>query len=188
MLSGGQTPMAAYQAIAASPMQPAKNLHLFFSDERMVPVDSPDSNYHNTQAMLDGLGFDKSRILRVRTEFSLEMAAADYDEQLRKFLAGGGQIPLGLLGLGTDGHTASLFSREDIERSGGSYAIAVPRPAPPHRVSVTPRLLGHIKRIVFLAADSDKAMIVDRLIREPESIPAGLAVKEATHVELWVTE
>jgi 6-phosphogluconolactonase/glucosamine-6-phosphate isomerase/deaminase len=76
----------------------------------------------------------------------------------------------------------------DIERGQSNLAIPVRRDAGVDRVSVTPKLLGRIERIIFLVSGRQKCDIVDRLIDQPESIPAGRAVSDCENVELWFVE
>jgi len=128
MLAGGSTPMAAYRSLARQPLVHDDRLHVLFSDERYVPADSSASNYHQSRPLLDALALPAESLLRVRTELPLDEAAAAYDAALTTLLSAGIHIGLGLLGLGADGHTASLFTPGDIERARGRYALAVQRP------------------------------------------------------------
>jgi len=186
MLSGGSTPLPAYSHLAEHPIRVCGNLHVFLSDERMVPADSPQSNYGQCKPMFDALGLGEDKAPRVRTELSLEEAAQDYHDQLSAFFASGGQIRLGLLGLGADGHTASLFSKEDASRTGEGLAIPVERSGGASRVSVTATLIQKADAIVFLVAGAEKRGIVDTLLKEPETIPAGIVAAGAAHAEVWV--
>src|SRR5579859_7130558 len=142
MLSGGGTPLPAYRALAARPPPRNPQLHVLFSDERYVPADSPASNYRHIEPLLAALALPAAAVLRVRTELTLEDAARDYERQLAALLESGLRIGLGLLGLGADGHTASLFSAADIERGRGRLAVAVLRPDGLSAVSVTAELLA----------------------------------------------
>ena len=128
MLSGGSTPLPAYRALGARPPAPAAGLAVLFSDDRYVPADSPASNYCQSRPLLDALRLPEARLLRVRTELPLVEAAADYEQRLDELLGAGVRIGLGLLGLGAEGHTASLFSAADLERARGHRAIPVQRP------------------------------------------------------------
>jgi 6-phosphogluconolactonase len=187
MLSGGRTPLKAYHALARNPVVPSTSLHILFSDERVAPPDSPQSNYGNARAMIRALGIPEDRVLRVRGEMPMEEAAERYDRDLAEFVEKGGSLPLGLLGLGADGHTASLFSIEDVDRATGRFAIPVPRAPKPDRVSVTPDFLARFEQIVFLVAGPEKADAVETLLREPAALPAGRAVAGASQVEIWVS-
>lgn len=186
MLAGGKTPLAAYEAVAQSGIRAAGNIHALFSDERMVPDDSADSNYGNASGMLCAVGIPDARVIRVQTDLPLEDAARRYHEDIDHFFQRGGQIALGLLGLGTDGHTASLFTREAVVQTSGAWAIPVTRPDAYDRVSVTRRLLSEVKRIVFLVGGPDKQAIIDQMVHRPSEVIAGMAVEGANNVELWI--
>jgi 6-phosphogluconolactonase len=144
MLSGGHTPLPAYRALAQQPLRHDDRLHVLFSDERYVPADSPASNYLQCKPLLDVLGLPAEALLRVHTELPLDEATARYERELTTLLSSGVRIGLGLLGLGADGHTASLFSEQDLERARGRYALAVQRPDGMAAVSVTPELLATV--------------------------------------------
>src|SRR5688572_11418643 len=152
MLSGGSTPIPVYRVLAARGIRPAADLAIFFSDERYVPSTSDGSNYYQSRALLDALGLPEDRVLRVKSELPLQNAAADCEQWLHHLHAAGLPVRLGLLGLGADGHTASLFRREHIEQSQGHLAIAVHRPDGRDAVSVTPALLARIEQPVFIVA------------------------------------
>ena len=124
MLAGGSTPLPAYRALGARPPTHDDRLHLLYSDERYVPAEAAASNYHQIRPLTDVLGLPDESLLRVRTELPLAQAAADYERRLSALLSSGLHIGLGLLGLGADGHTASLFSAGDLERARGRFAIA----------------------------------------------------------------
>ena len=185
MLTGGRTPLGVYRALAGRGLKPAASMHVILSDERHVPADSPESNYGNLAALVRSLGLPPSRVLRVRSDLALEEAAADYDRALKAFVEGGGRIALGLLGLGADGHAASLFSPRDVERGAGRFAVAVPRRPGPDRVSVTRDLLIRVERVVFMVAGPDKAGAVERFMAGDRGLPATLAVEGAARVEVW---
>ncbi len=187
MLSGGLTPLPAYRMLARQTVRAHASTHILFSDERMVPANSPENNYGNTVDLINTLGVPPPRVLHVHTNLTLSDAADRYDRDLQAFFQKGGSVGLGLLGLGTDGHTASIFTAEDVERGRGRLAMAVPRPTGGNRVTITADLLARIRIIYFLAAGPDKSEIVKRLIDSPESLPAGLAVAGAPEVHLWVS-
>lgn len=185
MLSGGATPLKAYRALGQRRLAPLPGLQIFYSDERYVPITSDASNYHSSRPLLDALALPEERILRVRTELPLERAAEDYALRLRALLSGGTRIGLGLLGLGADGHTASLFSEADLRRAHGQLAITVQRPDGRSAVSVTPQLLKHVIELVFVIAGADKRAALEALVdRKPESI-AGRAIARCPSVEIW---
>jgi 6-phosphogluconolactonase len=188
MLSGGTTPLPAYRALAARAPSRNEGLRVLFSDERYVPADSAASNYHQTRPLVDALALPPQSILRVRTELPLGEAAADYERALAGLLQSGVPIGLGLLGLGADGHTASLFSAADLARASGHLAIPVQRPDGMSGVSVTPQLLARVEQLLFVVAAEGKRDAVRRLEAHDADLTAWRAVQECRRVELWVQD
>jgi 6-phosphogluconolactonase len=185
MLSGGHTPLPAYRALASRPPPHDERLHVLFSDERYVPRDSEASNYHQAQPLLDALALAPQSLLRVRTELPLDEAAADYERALGALLESNIRIGLGLLGLGADGHTASLFAADDLARARGHLAIAVHRPDGMSAVSVTPQLLAQIELLLFVVAADGKQDALRALEAHDPKLTAWRAVQECRAVELW---
>jgi len=186
MLSGGSTPLPAYRALARGPLPHDDRLHILFSDERYVPTDSDASNYHQARPLLDALALPAAAVARVRTERPLDESAADYERQLAALLDSGVRIGLGLLGLGADGHTASLFGAADLERARGHLAIAVHRPDGMSAVSVTPDFLSHVEEPVFVVAGSGKHDAIQALAAQDARSTAWRAVQGCARVELWM--
>jgi len=184
MLSGGTTPLPAYRALARGPL-PHDRLHILFSDERYVPSDSDASNYHQSRPLLDALALPAAAVARVRTELPLDEAARDYERQLAALLDSGVRVGLGLLGLGADGHTASLFGAADLERARGRLAIAVHRPDGMSAVSVTPDLLARVEEPVFVVAGSGKHDALQALTAQDSNLTAWRAVQGCPRVQLW---
>jgi 6-phosphogluconolactonase len=185
MLAGGTTPVHAYQALGTRKLSPSGTLELLFSDERFVPATSEASNFRAARPLIEALGLPGERVMRVRTELPLDRAVEDYDRRLRAVVKARTIIRLGLLGLGADGHTASLFSEGDLKRAIGKYAVSVQRPDGRAAVSVTPQFLENVTEIVFVVAGSDKRAALKALVdRKPESI-AFRAVANCPSVEIW---
>ncbi len=184
MVSGGNTPLPVYAAIAADPVVAAPRAHLAFTDDRYVPVDSPESNFGNACAMIEAMGLH-DRCLRIDPTLDIEACAVHYDADLSEFLARGGKIPVALLGLGSDGHTCSLFNDTDLARAENCLAVPAYKETPPDRITVTPTLLAEVGEIVFVVAGADKATMIDALINNPESITAGKAISGCASVSIW---
>ena len=185
LLSGGSTPLPVYAAIAAEPSPISSTLHVSYTDDRHVPFDSEDSNHGHARPMLEALGVPEDQQLTIEPDGSLDDAGAAFEQTLDGFLGGGGKISFALLGMGGDTHTCSLFGDEDLAAAGGHRAIAVRRPEPPHRVSVTPALLEQVERIVFLVSGASKQEVIQQLLNAPETTIAGRAVANCSRVELW---
>lgn len=186
MLSGGSTPLPAYRLVAQRPPPHEARLHVLFSDDRYVPADSEASNYHHSQPLLDALALPPGRVLRVDTTLPLQQAALDYERQLAALLAAGVPIDLGLLGLGADGHTASLFGEADLARARGRLAIAVHRPDGMSAVSVTPEFLSRLGEPIFVVSGSDKREAIRALIAQDPELIAWRAVQGCSAAQLWV--
>ena len=187
MLAGGRTPLGAYRRWTASADFGASPPTFFLSDERHVPEEDRENNAGVIAPFFLNAGLPSGRFLRVDTSLGLEDAARRYHAGLEALLGGGCRIPCGLLGVGADGHTASLFTPHEVDAAAnsGDWAVAVRRPAPPDRISVTPRLLARVERLLLVVAGAEKVEVVERLRTHPESTAAGLAVKGHPAVELW---
>jgi 6-phosphogluconolactonase len=177
-LCGGSTPAPVYQALALLPL-PWGALNIFFGDERAVTPDSADSNYAMAaRTLLNHVPLEPARIHRMAAERPDAAAAArDYEQQLPA------QLDLLLLGVGPDGHTASLFpgAPSTGERTRRVLAVASPPlPLQPQvsRMSITPPVIAAAKRIVTLVRGADKADIVRRILEGPDQptlLPAQFA-------------
>jgi 6-phosphogluconolactonase len=185
MLSGGSTPIPAYLQLATRRLTPAAGLTVLFSDDRYVPSDSDQSNYHQSRALFTSLGLAPEQVLRIRTELPLAQATADSENRLTQLFSGGRRITLGLLGIGADGHTCSLFSAADLERSRGRLAISVHRPDGRDAVSVTPTVLERVEQLIFLVAGADKQSAVAGLLNRSPDVTAWAAVRGCRAVEIW---
>jgi 6-phosphogluconolactonase len=188
MLSGGKTPLPAYRELAARGPEHSDHLRVLFSDERYVPSTSDASNYHQSCELLNALALPEDSLLRVRTELPLAAAAEDYERRLRALLDAGVPIKLGLLGLGPDGHTASLFDAADLHRARGHLAIAVERPDGMSGISVTPEFLAHVEKLVFVVAGGGKHDAIRSLMNNDPQLTAWRAVQGVPDVELWVEQ
>jgi 6-phosphogluconolactonase len=186
MLSGGHTPLPAYQEVARRRPPRGDALTVIYSDDRYVPADSEASNYHATRPLLEALALSDTQVLRIRTELPLEEAARDYERSLRTLLAAGARMGLALLGLGADGHTASLFRPEHLQQSRGRLAIAVQRPDGMQGISVTPDFLSNVAEPLFVVAGKGKHDAISAFIGQDPSIVALRAVAGCPRVELWI--
>ena len=186
-LSGGSTPRALFHLLASDSYRermPWNAIHFFWGDERHVPPDHPDSNFRMArEAMLDAVPVPPENIHRVPAEEpDAQRAAAEYEAALRSFFAlASGEIPrfdLILLGLGKEGHTASLFPQSEVlhERE---RLVAAPwvEAQKTFRVTLTPPVLNHARRAMFLVSGEDKAEALRAVLegpREPERYPAQI--------------
>jgi len=188
MLSGGTTPGPAFALAAERGVHAAPDLRVLYSDERYVPSTADASNFHLSQPLLAALALPAEQVLRVQTQLPLESATRDYEERLQSLLDGKICIRLGLLGLGADGHTASLFTSANLLTARQHLAIAVQRPDGRSAVSVTPDLLARIKEILFVVAGRDKTPALTRLFARDATLTAWRAVERCAQVQVWTDE
>lgn len=152
VLAGGRTPLAVYRRLADQPADWAR-WHLFFGDERCLPADDPERNsLAAREVWLDRVPIPPDNIHPIRAELGAEPAAAHYAESIRDRLP----FDLVLLGLGEDGHTASLFPGHPIQDEALVIPVrGAPKP-PPERVSLTPLALGSSRAILILVTGRGK--------------------------------
>jgi len=186
MLSGGHTPLPAYREVARRRPPHAERLTIIYSDDRYVPADSDASNYHATRPLLDALALPQEQVVRIRTELPLQDAARDFEQRLRTLLDSGARIGLALLGLGPDGHTASLFRPEHLRQSRGHLATAVERPDGMQGISVTPEFLAHVTEPLFAVAGGGKHDAIAAFVRQDPELIALRAVAGCPRAELWL--
>jgi 6-phosphogluconolactonase len=174
-LAGGTTPRAAYEALAKIPGIDWDRVDVYFGDERAVPPNDPDSNYQMAQAALfSRVPLLPANIHRIHGEQPDQDAAARAYEAILPE-----RISIVILGIGDDGHTASLFPGSPAlnERSRRVLPVVGPKP-PPRRLSVTPPVIESAGLCIVLATGAGKADAVARALRGPLDImstPSGLA-------------
>jgi 6-phosphogluconolactonase len=187
-ISGGSTPKAAFQLLA-SPSEPWRgrmpweNLDLYWVDERAVPPDNAESNYRMTrEALLDRVPLHPDQIHRMEGELDPEAAAARYESALRNgFHLEGDDIPrfdLVCLGMGDDGHTASLFPHTAAIHELHRLVAANHVPQKDSwRITLTWPVINHASSVFFLIQGADKAAIVKEVLTGPldmERLPSQL--------------
>lgn len=166
-LAGGTTPLAAYRLLARMQV-PWGLVTVLFGDERCVPPDDVESNFRMArEALLDQVA--PASVHRIPAELGPIAGAAAYD----RVLAGLGPLDLVLLGVGEDGHCASLFpGSQALAATGGAVGVTgAPKP-PPERVSLTLETLRRAKRVLFVATGAAKAAAVQSALAG--RVPAGM--------------
>lgn len=185
VLSGGSTPQALFSLLARPPVRaklPWSKIHFFWGDERLVAPDVEGSNYyHAAKLLLEQVPIEAGQIHRMKGELPAEAAAADYRRQLDNFAQDERIWPcfdLVLLGLGSDGHTASLFPGSSAAAETTQPVVAVTadyegRPA--QRLTLTSPVFNDAGHILFLVTGPDKAEAVAAVLEgasAPEKWPA----------------
>jgi 6-phosphogluconolactonase len=195
-LAGGATPRRTYELLAAPPwvdQAPWDRVHVFWGDERCVPLNDPRSNARLAkEAWLDRVPIPADQIHPMNCEADPATAARQYEAELREFFAGHPPIlDLVLLGLGHDGHTASLFPGTAVLAEAEGWAAAVLVAGQDfHRVTLTAPLINQAAVVVFLVAGGAKAGVLREVLqgpRDPARLPAQLI--QPNHGELlWLTD
>jgi 6-phosphogluconolactonase len=195
VLSGGETPRRVYQLLGTVPFVNKINwerLHIFFGDERTVPPDDPQSNYGMVRReLLYRLPIPDNNIHRIQGELSAVDAAKKYDEDIEKhFKTRSPRFDIVLLGIGIDGHTASLFPDSDALKEKQKIAIGVYIPQlESWRVTLSLPVINRAAAVLFLISGSGKASIVERILssRLPSSrMPATLVQLRDGSVEWFL--
>ncbi|MFQ5480365.1 MAG: 6-phosphogluconolactonase [Thermodesulfobacteriota bacterium] len=196
-LSGGSTPLPLYGLLASEVLRERvrwSGVHFFWSDERSVPPDSKESNYGMAaRNLLHRLEIDEDNIHRIKGELGASAAPA-YERELRRaFGLGAGEFPvfdLLILGMGVDGHTASLFpgSAALCEEKKMVTAEYVEKLAST-RITFTPPLIQRASNIIFLVRGGDKAAALKAVLRGPlneSDYPASLTRLGAGRVRWFI--
>lgn len=198
-LAGGSTPRGFYRLLAQAPFResvPWNNLWIFWGDERTVPPDHADSNYAMAaEALLNHVPIPTSQIFRIEGELPPEEAARKYEHTLyREFSLSTGEIPqfdLILLGMGPDGHTASLFpGLTDLLTSQRLVEAPWVEKFHSHRITLTPRVLNGARKVVFLVSGAEKAQTVQAVLEGPSDVDTyPVQVVDPSHGDsLWIVE
>jgi 6-phosphogluconolactonase len=205
-LSGGSTPRATYALLASDEFATRVDwprVHVFWGDERCVPPDHPDSNYRMAcETLLDHVPLPTRNVHRIRGEINPEKAAADYERLLRSFFA---QQPKGketrvlpvlrfdlaLLGMGEDGHTASLFPGTAALHEQTRWVVAhCAYKLGMWRVTLTPVVLNAAAHVTFVLSGVGKAERLREVLAgpyQPDVVPAQI-VRPTDGRLLWLAD
>ena len=192
-LAGGSTPLETYRLIGLDPAFPWGATQIFWGDERCVPPGHPDSNRGAAMKALGPPGtLPQDNIHPIRGQLSPREAAQDYEWRLKGFFAGLGRpaFDLVLLGLGPDGHVASLFPGSPGLAEGNAWVVPVAAPvsveprAP--RVSLTLWAINQARQVLLLASGAAKATVVARLRGGQDQDMPAAQVRPQGEVSLYV--
>ena len=204
-LAGGSTPRGVYQALAWQSFASQLDwscTHVFWSDERCVPPDHPDSNYGMARkALLDHVPVPAANVFRIRGEIEPRRAAEEYETTLRALFSSPSAEPglasfsdgfdLILLGMGDDGHTASLFPQTSGVREKERWVIShYIGKVHAWRVTFTPPVINRAHHVFFLVSGADKARQLKDVLTgpyRPDDLPAQI-VQPAKGELLWLVD
>jgi len=201
-LAGGSTPKTLYVLLASEQESYRAQLdfgmiHFFWGDERHVPPDHPDSNYRMaSEAMLSKVPIPLENVHRIKSEMAdAEEAARDYEQVLEKFFKlENGQLPrfdLVVLGMGSDGHTASIFPDSDVINEKRRLVVAPwVEKLRSYRITLTPPVLNKAASTIVLVSGAKKAEILHKVLEgeyRPEFFPAQL-ISPSEGGLLWLAD
>lgn len=199
-LAGGATPRGLYKLLTGEPYRSQiawEHLRVFWGDERMVPPDHQESNFRMAEeALLSHVPVPSQQVFRIEGELPAGEAAARYEAVLREqFGLSPGEVPpfdLILLGMGPDGHTASLFpGTSAVTESHKLVAAPWVEKFHTHRVTLTPPVLNAAKHVVFLVSGHDKATALQAVLEgpsDPARYPAQVINPPAGRLVWLVTQ
>lgn len=194
-LAGGSTPKALYQLLAAEPhvsAMPWDDTEIFFGDERCVAKDHKDSNYLMAeQAFLSKVPLPPENINRMKGEIDPTAAAEEYDKMLHNVLGAGLRLDIVLLGMGDDGHTASLFPHTKALEEKTKWVVANyaenSTTGKSWRITFTAPFINRAAEVMFLICGASKAARLQEVIegdRDPMRLPSQLISPEGGKLTL----
>jgi 6-phosphogluconolactonase len=192
VLSGGNTPRKLYELLASETFSGSlnwKKIFIFWGDERCVPfTDTQNNSRMAMETLLTKVPIPAENIFRIPVDKEPSLAAQTYEQTIRKFFFNSQlQFDLVLLGLGNDGHTASLFPGTEILENKKDLVKEVYHEASKnHRISFTIKLINHARNILFLVTGAEKAGVLTRVLKAKDpSLPASLVKPEKGNKVFW---
>ena len=192
-LSGGSTPKVLYQLLAqegCSSQIDWQRVHVFWSDERCVPPEDEQSNYRMAnEALLEHIPIPANQIHRMHGEDKPQTAAENYEEELKNYFGNNVRFDLILLGMGEDGHTASLFPNTTaIDEKERLVAAPFVEKFNSHRITFTFQTINAAAKIVFLITGASKTETLKLVLSEPrKDLPASLVIPTAGEL-VWLVD
>ena len=193
-LAGGNTPRRLYEALASNPFRKSidwSRVQIFFGDERCVPPDDPQSNFRMVnESLLTKVNVPDSNVHRMKGELDPAEAASTYEAELKSIFRESPKFDLILLGLGEDGHTASLFPGSDVLNEQSRWVIATKHPVSGQdRITLTLPLINRAAHIVFLLTGKEKAAVLREVIRnEPTAQKPASLIKPVDGSLEWLVD
>ncbi len=202
-LSGGSTPRAMHLGLSSEALKAQvdwRRVHIFWGDERCVPPDHEHSNYRMAkETLLERAPIPAGNIHRIRGEADPEQAASEYEQDLRvAYFGNASHVPprfdLIYLGMGDDGHTASIFPGTSAVREPTRWAVAQAHDFPPPplvaRIRLTPPVINAAAHVAFLVAGAGKAERLQQVLKgphQPDKLPAQI-IQPTSGKLVWMVE
>jgi 6-phosphogluconolactonase len=184
VISGGNSPLQLFKLLADEPFKSQiewELVHIFWADERCVPPDDPESNYGQARRVfLDQLPILSENVHRVSSHLDPVEASLEYARTLKEFAKPPLEWPhfdLVCLGMGKDGHTASLFPGSEVDGKTPTLAVTARyQDRPANRVTLTPKVINSARTVIFLVSGENKAETLARVLDDehykPDLYPA----------------
>ncbi len=196
VLAGGSTPRLVYSQLASERFTPTidwENVKVFWGDERCVPPDHSDSNFRMAhEAFLDRVPIPRTNIFRIRAEISPDQAALEYEDVIRREFSMNEGLPrfdLVLLGLGDDGHTASLFpGTSSLTEKRLLVTSVFVHKLNSHRITMTYPVINKATRVLFIVSGETKSTIVQNVLEGPAGRYPSQYVKPDGNGLHWILD
>lgn len=196
-LSGGETPRRVYEILGTqfAMVLDWSRIHIFFGDERCVPPDNPASNYLMAyNALISKVAIPPFNVHRMIGEEDPAAGAAAYEQELRRVFRNSPlpRLDLMFLGLGRDGHTASLFPRSSVLNETTTWVgTSTPAGNVPDRITLTLPVINNAAQVLFLVSGADKAEVLSHVLRSTSGpvppMPAQL-IKPTNGTLEWLVD
>ncbi len=199
VLAGGKAPVELYKLLASEPWRsqaPWEHTAVFWGDERRVPASHPDSNYRMArELLLDFVPIPQSQIFRMPSEGLAGGDIREYEERIRRYFDLGPRewprFDLFLLGMGADGHIASIFpgTRAVSDRTNMVVVYEVPQ-LRAERMTLTLPVINHARHVLFLVTGLDKARVVKAVLEGPQRVSTypAQAVQPVEGAVVWLLD
>lgn len=195
LLAGGETPGRTYELLSQEPYLssiPWDHVHFFWGDERCVPLNDPRNNaFAARRALINKIPISEDQVHLIQSELVPLDAADDYESQLRSFFPENKPVfDLAFLGLGEDGHTASLFpGKTDYPEE--SWVVVTRKAGEDiDRISLTPAIINMAAKVIFLVSGKNKASVLNDVLNgpfDPLNLPAQL-IKPSSGNPIWLVD
>lgn len=196
-LAGGNTPRRVYELLATDTFKSQidwARVQLFFGDERCVPPNHPESNYRMVyETLISKISIPVENVHRMPGERKPDEGARFYEDELKSFFAGLAwpRFNLALLGLGEDGHTASLFPDSEALNQKSNWVVATKAPRLRQtRITLTIPVFNHAAHVVFLVTGKEKASVLSEVLRASsgmKQLPAQMIRPSSGSLE-WLVD
>jgi 6-phosphogluconolactonase len=195
LLAGGSTPLQMYRLLAEKPYSatvPWQHVHIFWGDERAVPFDDARNNSAAARkAFIDSLPIPEHQLHPIKTDLTPFEAASDYEQQLKCFFAADRPVfDLVLLGLGDDGHTASLFPGRAGYPENQWVVVTGKDGEDISRISLSPQIINQAAIVAFLVSGAGKSRVLKDVLHsayQPERLPAQL-IRVPENALYWLVD